>query len=27
VDFYAAVGKLGRTFMEIESHSFSIPDL
>jgi len=27
VDFYAAVGKLGRTFMEIESQSFSIPDL
>ena len=27
MDFYAAVGKLGRTFMEIESHSFSIPDL
>jgi TorA maturation chaperone TorD len=27
VDFYAAVGKLGRTFMEIESHSFSIADL
>ena len=27
VDFYAAVGKLGRTFMAIESQSFSIPDL
>lgn len=27
VDFYAAVGKLGRTFMEIESQGFSIPDL
>jgi TorA maturation chaperone TorD len=27
VDFYAAVGKLGRTFMKIESQSFSIPDL
>jgi TorA maturation chaperone TorD len=27
VDFYAAVGKLGRTFIEIESQSFSIPDL
>jgi TorA maturation chaperone TorD len=27
VDFYAAVGKLGRTFTEIESQSFSISDL
>ena len=27
VEFYAAVGKLGRTFMEIESQGFSIPDL
>jgi hypothetical protein len=27
VDFYVAVGKLGRTFMEIESQGFSIADL
>lgn len=27
MEFYAAVGKLGRIFMEIESQSFSIPDL
>jgi TorA maturation chaperone TorD len=27
VDFYAAVGRLGRTFMEIEAQSFLIADL
>jgi TorA maturation chaperone TorD len=27
VDFYAVVGKLGRTFMEIEAQSFLIPNL
>jgi len=27
VDFYAVVGKLGRTFMEIEIQGFLIPDL
>jgi TorA maturation chaperone TorD len=27
VDFYAVVGALGRTFTEIESQSFLMPDL
>jgi hypothetical protein len=27
VDFYAVVGTLGRTFMEIEIQGFLIPDL